>query len=268
MSDLTFMEKNKIEKILDMGGGYVLDFSNRSLSEFVADAVSCNIYDKRYEFGSGSKANLLRRFFAIEPNHLVGRLLRAFLEYIRETNQMPVDDLYADCQRIVDRLLAGAPVLDIHVLTPPQRERTFDTLVNSIRQAINDNKPETALDRLHTYVVKYLRTVCQECGISTPREKSLHSLLGEYVSYLKRTGRIESIMTERILKSNISTMEAFNNVRNERSLAHDNPILNYHESLLIVDHVICSIRFLQSLDQRTTKERSPVEAAVADDVPF
>ena len=32
-------------------------------------------------------------------------------------------------------------------------------------------------------------------------------------------------MTMRILKSSISVLEAFNDVRNSQSLAHDNPVL-------------------------------------------
>ena len=37
----------------------------------------------------------------------------------------------------------------------------------------------------------------------------------------------ESEMADRILKSSISIFEPFNDVRNNRSLARDNPILNY-----------------------------------------
>jgi hypothetical protein len=40
MSDLTFIEKTKLEKQFQMGGGYVLDFSNRTLAEFVADSMA------------------------------------------------------------------------------------------------------------------------------------------------------------------------------------------------------------------------------------
>ena len=63
-------------------------------------------------------------------------------------------------------------------------------------------------------------------------------------------GLIESEMTLRILKSSISTLEAFNDVRNNRSLAHDNPVLNYDEALLIFNHVAGSIRFLRALESR------------------
>jgi len=58
-------------------------------------------------------------------------------------------------------------------------------------------------------------------------------------------------MTQRILKSSLSILEAFNHIRNDRSLAHDNPVLNYNESLLIFSHVASSIRFIQALEDST-----------------
>lgn len=64
MADLSILEKRQFERLLKMGGGYVLEFSNRTLSEFVADSVGRNIYDGRYAHGSGSKA-MCRRTTAI-----------------------------------------------------------------------------------------------------------------------------------------------------------------------------------------------------------
>ncbi len=55
-------------------------------------------------------------------------------------------------------------------------------------------------------------------------------------------------MNDRILKTSISVLEAFNDVCNNRSLARDNPILNYEESLLIFNHVTASIRFIKKLE--------------------
>jgi hypothetical protein len=57
-------------------------------------------------------------------------------------------------------------------------------------------------------------------------------------------------MTERILKSSISLLEAFNHVRNEQSLAHDNPLLNYEEALLIFNNIVNAIRFLRDLETK------------------
>ena len=56
-------------------------------------------------------------------------------------------------------------------------------------------------------------------------------------------------MTERILKSSISVLEAFNNVRNNQSFAHDNPLLNYNESILILNNVSNTIKFIESVEK-------------------
>jgi Abortive infection C-terminus len=81
------------------------------------------------------------------------------------------------------------------------------------------------------------------------RDKPLHSLVGEYIKFLKQHRRIQSEMTERILKSSISVMEAFNTVRNEQSLAHDNPVLlSHNEALLIFNNVASAIRFITALE--------------------
>ncbi len=102
------------------------------------------------------------------------------------------------------------------------------------------------------------------------REKPLHSLVGEYVKSLRSAGHLESEMTERILKSSISTLEAFNRVRNDQSLAHDNAVLNHNESLLIFNHIASTVRFLTVLEldlSRPAAEPEPPDS-IHDDIPF
>ena len=45
MSDLSFIETKQLEKLFQMGHGYVLDFSNRTFADFVAESTGRNIYD-------------------------------------------------------------------------------------------------------------------------------------------------------------------------------------------------------------------------------
>ena len=107
MADLTFIEKTKLEKVFEMSGGYVLDFSNRTLEEFVLQSVQKNIYDDVYAYSSGSKANRMRAFWDREPNSVVGKLITDLLEY-REFRRPPRDEsskrLDDDCRGIADRL--------------------------------------------------------------------------------------------------------------------------------------------------------------------
>lgn len=271
MSDLTFIEKSKLERLFGMGGGYVLDFSNRTFAEFVLDSTGRNIYEARYDYESGSKANRLRAFWAEEANHVVGKLLTDLLEYHRaQSADIGSGPLFEECTQISRRLCQGAPVEQIDAITARGVGPDFELLARAVRDSIDKNEPETGLDRLHTFVVRYIRSLCESRGIGTDREKPLHSLFGEYVKRLRETGLIESEMTGRILKSSISIMEAFNRVRNEQSLAHDNPVLNYDESLLIFNHVCSVIRFVRGIEARAHKrEAVDVETEeIGDGIPF
>jgi hypothetical protein len=254
MSDLNIIEKTKLEKLFLMGNGYVLEFSNRTLAEFVAESTGRDIYDTKYQYGSGSKANRIRAFWSEEPNHVVGKLIRDLLDYCRPTVDDPTKgSLYEECKRIAGRLQQGATVESLEAITPEGGERGFEFLARAVRDCIEKNEPEAGLDRLHTFVTRLIRTLAENRGVIIDRNKPLHSIVGEYIKALRRDGLIESEMTERILKSNISTMEAFSRVRNEESLAHDNATLNYDESLLIFNHVCSAVRFIKALEARAAR---------------
>jgi hypothetical protein len=49
-----------------MHGGYVLNFSDRTFSEFFDDEFGINIYDEKYRFNGSSKAKHMRAFIATE----------------------------------------------------------------------------------------------------------------------------------------------------------------------------------------------------------
>ena len=76
-------------------------------------------------------------------------------------------------------------------------------------------------------------------------------------------------MTARILKYSTKILDSFNDVRNNRSLAHDNPILNYHESVLIFNNVSSAIKFIESIEKEKLEvdEQDEVQAEW-DDIPF
>lgn len=272
MANLTILEKRQFERVLGMGSGYLLNFSDRTFREFVADSTGRNAYDERYKYASGSKANRLRGFWTEEDNRTVGKLLGDLLDYAQsECGAEPSDKDLQARRRTVTRLIQDSPVADLDALAAIGDERDFDIVAKAVKDTIDRNEPETGLDRLHTFVIKYVRTLCAQRGIATDRDKPLHSLFGEYVKKLREAGQIESEMTARILKSSISVLEAFNDVRNNKSLAHDNPVLNYEEALLIFNHVASSIRFLRTLDRGEKRPAAAADAGnpgIGDDIPF
>jgi|SRR6185312_2011076 len=258
MATLNYTERRKLEEFLAMGSGYVLDFSNRTFREFIHDSVGMDIDDSRIG-GSGSKAWRLRHFWSEQPDYVVGKLLKDMIESVTVdcgdesfgtirygVRRSSVQK--TQCMKIAERLLQSAPVSDTNVIAVLSRREEFDRLAAGVMDSINKNDPESGLDRLHTFTITYVRLLCDKYGIPVDRDEPLHSLMGKYVKKLKERDLIESQMTERILKSSISVLEYFNDVRNNMSLAHANPVLNRAESLLIFQHVTSLITFIWTID--------------------
>lgn len=255
MANLTSIEKLKLEKFFGMSGGYILDFTNRSFQEFILDNTQIDVYNEKYSYDSGSKANRMRAFWDKESNFIVGKLITSLLEYWRAQKTMNSADitvaeqeLFDECTKIVGRLLKEGPIENIDILHSKSNKQDFSLLANSIKKSIESDQPEEAIDRLHTFAVKYVRDLCDRYDIEHDRSKPLHSMFGEYIKHLRRNGHIESQMTERILKSSIAIFEAFNDVRNNQSFAHDNKILNYDESVLIANNLFSTIKFIEAIE--------------------
>ena len=80
MSSLTAAEKVYFENVLDMGGGYVLDFTNATFEEFFA-RHGIEIYgDEKYCIIGPSKANRMRAFWAQDTDETVARVLSDLLD--------------------------------------------------------------------------------------------------------------------------------------------------------------------------------------------
>lgn len=125
MSDLKFHEKDALESLFDMGGGYVLDFTNSSFEEFFRD-YGVDIYDSRYEDFGHSKAKRLRAFWSKENNNDVGEALNGLLQYAKGKN---VDEKQLErCEAIVNRLLGKQQSSD----TPSEKEFLDESFLFSL----------------------------------------------------------------------------------------------------------------------------------------
>lgn len=91
MAKLTTNEKQILEKLFQMGGGYVLNFSDRTIGEFFRDDVGIDISSKKYNYASGSKANRLRGFWLAADDKTVGKAIGKLLGYIE--SQILIDNL-------------------------------------------------------------------------------------------------------------------------------------------------------------------------------
>lgn len=132
MSDLNTKEKRKLEAYFDMSGGYYLDFSNNSLSDFINETLGIELYSEKYNYGSGSKANRIRAIWDLEPNHLIGKLIRESIEYSEDEylhtpnpfKNKPSDELKSQCLHIAHRLESSGEQASPHI-QPKKKQTSF-----------------------------------------------------------------------------------------------------------------------------------------------
>ena len=259
-------KKYLFEKLLT-SSGYVLDFTNMTFASFIEESVGVDIYSNKYDKYGGSKGKRLKAFFDVEDNLKVGKLLNDMLKYyseiisdeIRESEK----DIYEQCKKEIEKLLGGAEIYtDKLNFVEPSIDLTIRELKKSIENDLNNRRFNVALDRLHTYCIKYFRTKAIELEIEYDKNKPLHSIAGEVVKVINIH---QSEMTIKILRSSLSVLDNFNKVRNEQSLAHDNDILENNEARLIVEWIIGLLNFF---DECFERYKNKVNEIIVDDIPF
>lgn len=113
MSTLTSIEKLYLEKLLDMSGGYVMNFTDRTFGEFF-DQHNINIHERKYQTQGTSKANKLRTFWALESDQVVRTVMSDMLDNYEAScnlhNRELDRDLLEKVRKIVGRL-TGSPIV-------------------------------------------------------------------------------------------------------------------------------------------------------------
>lgn len=260
MSDITRSTKNKLEELFGMDSGYVLDFSNRKLQEYVDDVTDINIYDNKYDFDSGSKANRLRAFWKLESNVLVSKLSLSLLDYWEQRFRLsdPTEEEFKRLYHLKEKserellTLEETPTnsFDINVLSVPKLEDNYKLLKTNIEKSLNDDNPQLVLDRMHTYLTKYFRELCKKHNIDYTDKENINVLYSKYINFLKKTDYFESTMTTSIIKIPVKALEKFNMVRNNQSFAHSNDVIGYRESKLIIDFSLLILAYIVDLEKQ------------------
>jgi len=255
MSNLKGVDRIKLEKLFEMDSGNVLDFNNRTFSDFIIDVLGIEIYSEEYSVMGESKANRLRAFWQVADNNSAAKLIEALIDYHQFLYSEDPDKIFATndlvsiCRTILDRLCTDNVTADMSEIEDIQPNLdNISELLGDIRNQIKQNQPEFALDRLHTLSVKFIRGLCTKHQIDYDNNKPLHSMYGEYIKELDQLGFIEAEMTKKILKYSISIFDSFNYVRNNKSYAHDNEILNYDESMLVYRTMASILTYICSVE--------------------
>lgn len=113
---LKHSEMRILDEIFEMGGGYVLDFSNRTFAEFFDDELGINIEDPRWESEGSSKAKRLRFFIRNSEKTVVLKTLLALWDYRSQVHKLagpeePIGiDIEDDFYAIIEKLGGRRPI--------------------------------------------------------------------------------------------------------------------------------------------------------------
>lgn len=237
------------------GYGYVLDFSDRTFQEFFEDQFGIEIFSSDYKATGTSKRSCLTSFLAKTDNATALRVLRALWDR-REglLESLPSSDESQTArtktkglQDVIDYLQADPSPLATTGVETFTRDRTLEELVADIQRTLAANKPEVAMDHLHTYCMKKFAHLLSVRGQTCGKDEPLHSRFGRYRNCLESEQQLHEF-TSRALKSFISLFESFNDLRNNHSLAHDNKLLAPMEARFIFSSVNAILVMLRAIE--------------------
>ena len=131
-------------------------------------------------------------------------------------------------------------------------DTTLAKLRASIAADLIAEKPDVALDRVHTYCVKRFRHLLAARSQTFDSSTPLDALFGAYGRLLKDAGAVSEFALP-TLRVQHKLFEALNHVRNKRSLAHDNDLLDPSESQFVIDSVLASLAFIERIEAAREK---------------
>jgi uncharacterized protein (TIGR02391 family) len=171
MANLTTVQKQILEKLFQMNGGYVLNFTDRTMGEFFRDDIKVDIYSQKFNYASGSKANRLRGLWLKADDKIVGKSISKLLEYIESQivignlnkENFPAERMDA-ARDIVKKLLGEGLYVDEGVSKATFKNGNINIklqkeIFDHVQKLLNDGHYFNAVEESYKIVRKKLKDV-------------------------------------------------------------------------------------------------------------
>ena len=228
---------------IGVSGGYLGDFSYASHRRFWLEA--CDIHVDTASYSGTTREHFEETLRTIDPTQQA-QALRVILEdYPAGSGEGRTEVLERQIRSWITRLETGRAVVDIDFA------RSQSDIVNrALADAdalLTSSGPQSAVDRVHTAMHGYLRSVCDEVSIAYPDSPSMTQLLKalrrDHPAFEDPGTRGDDI--RRVMNSLGSILDALNPLRNWASVAHPNEeLLGPPEALLVVNTVRTLLAYL------------------------
>ena len=162
MSSLTYTERERIARFLGFKGGYVFTFlksgyTKTNTRDMIYEATGIDIY-KNAEYDL-SQERCIRKIWDECDDYTVGKLLKIMLDYYWNVAEWDWDRReetdYQELRELEKRLMQNP------ISIPAATTDTLKLVKEDIERSCNNNIPELALDRLHTFSTEFFRSVCK-----------------------------------------------------------------------------------------------------------
>jgi hypothetical protein len=242
------------DRIFQSGGGDVLDFSIKTMTEWFDDMFGIEIFQPRFQIEGTSKGKTLRGFVETAEPRLVAKVLRALWDYRALCPPLCRQEDPAEEERLrlwLEQFTAELEQLSSLNLEDAIRDFSGDTTLAKLRASIAADliaeNPDVALDRVHTYCVKRLRHLLAARGVETVSTAPLDTLFGLYGRSVRDSEAVSEFALP-MLRIQHKIFEFLNQARNHRSLAHDNQLLDPSEARFVIECVLASLAFIERIE--------------------
>jgi Abortive infection C-terminus len=136
------------------------------------------------------------------------------------------------------------------VASPQKLEVTsavVEAALNDAEILIRSSGPPNALDRVHTAFQGYLEKICEDADIPVAKDAPITTLFAQIRQKHPKLQLVDAqadqMMTQ-ILRGSAQIVDALNPVRNRKSLAHPNPLLDEAEAMLAINAIRTMLHYL------------------------
>lgn len=236
---LTNIEIQKVVSYIGVNGGYLGNFSYRTHAEFYPEY--CDLDIDPDELSGTTRERFIHILESQIPANqlkiLKGVLEKYPLDSFREEERERKSRLYEYILGMV-RKLEGMPIDTTNV---PITSETVRRALDDAKTLIEKNGATSGLDRVHTTLHGYLKSICEDNGIQI---NSKNPSITEIFKELRKHSKLQikgsrSEDSTKILNSMATIVDSLNPIRNMGSVAHPN------KELLEEDEAMLAIKCIQ-----------------------
>jgi len=260
MSGLTPVEITKlVERYIGTDGGYLKKFSYSSHESFysIYCDLDIDVAAQRERFGT-TKYTYIGILKEASPTDQA-RILRGTFAYIASPDA-PEDDpdpkrlaVYLQLMEVVKRLESTGTV---QVSASFETRETVFQALKDAEILLNQRGPEFAVDRAHTALHGFLKTLCDGRGLQVSSTASITDIFGimrrefpELKAVVAHDGE-----AKKLIGSLATALDTLNTIRNRGTLAHPNEmLLDGPEAMLFINISRSILGYLESKLGATTK---------------